>query len=353
MSLSDFKAFDVEDAVFRNSKGKAKAAPALPQGAPVADTHCHLGMLDNVPLALARAAVHGMGFIECITDPSEYRSDELSAQETYARLDEWVADARCILDSWGMGQLVPPVIRMASGVHPHNAKDWERGLPVLRELLACPATSCLGEIGLDYHYDKSPRDVQREVFALQLRMAHELGLPVSLHIREAHADALEILRAEGLPAAGCILHCFNLGPNDLAPFVELGCYVALGGPLTFKKECATRAAVALASPGRLLTETDAPFMAPEPLRGVVCEPAHTVFTLRMLLDCLGYAGEQHALELMSPRPMDLPEGEQPAPLLQPSFERLQEGLDELGMCQRLYRNAVELLDRPNPARRMR
>ena len=253
MSLSDFKAFDVEDAVFRNSKGKAKAAPALPQGAPVADTHCHLGMLDNVPLALARAAVHGMGFIECITDPSEYRSDELSAQETYARLDEWVADARCILDSWGMGQLEPPVIRMASGVHPHNAKDWERGLPVLRELLACPATSCLGEIGLDYHYDKSPRDVQREVFALQLRMAHELGLPVSLHIREAHSDALEILRAEGLPAAGCILHCFNLGPDDLAPFVELGCYVALGGPLTFKKECATRAAVALASPGRLLT----------------------------------------------------------------------------------------------------
>ena len=224
---------------------------------------------------------------------------------------------------------------------------------MLRELLACPATSCLGEIGLDYHYDKSPRDVQREVFALQLRMAHELGLPVSLHIREAHSDALEILRAEGLPAAGCILHCFNLGPDDLAPFVELGCYVALGGPLTFKKECATRAAVALASPGRLLTETDAPFMAPEPLRGVVCEPAHTVFTLRMLLDCLGYAGEQHALELMSPRPMDLPEGEQPAPLLQPSFERLQEGLDELGMCQRLYRNAVELLDRPNPARRMR
>ena len=100
------------------------------------------------------------------------------------------------------------------------------------------------------------------------------------------------------------------------------------------------------SPERLLTETDAPFMAPEPLRGVVCEPAHTAYTLRMLLDCLGYAGEERALELMSPRPMDLPEGEEPRPLLEPSFTAMQGGLDELGMCQRLYRNAVELLDRP-------
>ncbi|MGN0038423.1 MAG: TatD family hydrolase [Coriobacteriales bacterium] len=346
MSLSDFKSFEACDAAFRNSKGKLKAAPVLPQGAPVADTHCHLGMLADVPLALARAAAHGVGFIECITDPAEQAEGEVWSRDIYARLGEWRAAARTLLDEWGMAGAEVPVIRMACGVHPHNARCWDFGRPILEELLAHPATSCLGEIGLDYHYDKSPREDQRRVFALQLNMAHELGLPVSLHIREAHAEALEILKREGVPQAGCILHCFNLGPQDLEPFAELGCHVALGGPLTFKRECGTRAAVALVSAERLLTETDAPFMAPEPLRGVVCEPAHTAYTLRMLLDCLGYAGRERALELMSPRPMDLPEGEEPRPLLQPSFTALQGGLDELGMCQRLYRNAVELLDRP-------
>ena len=346
MSLRDFKSFEARDAAFRNSKGKQKAAPVLPQGAPVADTHCHLGMLPDVPLALARAAAHGVGFIECITDPAEQAEDERRAREVYASLGEWREAARALLDEWGMVEVQVPAVRMASGVHPHNARCWSEGLPILEELLAHPATSCLGEIGLDYHYDMSPREDQRRVFALQLKMAQELGLPVALHIREAHAEALQILKREGVPQAGCILHCFNLGPQDLEPFAELGCYVALGGPLTFKKECGTRAAVSLVSPERLLTETDAPFMAPEPLRGVVCEPAHTAYTLRMLLDCLGYAGEERALELMSPRPMDLPEGDQPRPLLEPNFTALQGGLDELGMCQRLYRNAVELLDRP-------
>ncbi|MGN0072592.1 MAG: TatD family hydrolase, partial [Coriobacteriales bacterium] len=353
MSLSDFKSFDARDAVFRNSKGKQKAAPELPQGAPVADTHCHLGMLDDVPLALARAAAHGVAFIECITDPAEQAQGEVWSKDIYTCLDGWRADARTLLAEWDMADAEPPAIRMACGVHPHNARDWECGRPILEELLTHPATSCLGEIGLDYHYDKSPREDQRRVFALQLNMAHELGLPVSLHIREAHDEALQILKREGVPQAGCILHCFNLGPADLEPFAELGCFVALGGPLTFKKECGTRAAVALVSPERLLTETDAPFMAPEPLRGVACEPAHTAYTLRMLLDCLGYAGEERALELMSPRPMDLPEGEEPRPLLQPSFSALRGGLDELGMCRLLYRNAVQLLDRPNPARRTR
>lgn len=346
MSLSDFKSFEARDAAFRNSKGKQKAAPALPQGALVADTHCHLGMLPDVPLALARAAVHGVGFIECITDPSEQAEDEVWSREVYARLDGWCAAARTLLDEWGAEGVEVPRVRMACGVHPHNARNWDFGRPILEELLAHPATSCLGEVGLDYHYDKSPREDQRRVFALQLNMARELGLPVSLHIREAHAEALEILKREGVPQAGCILHCFNLGPQDLEPFIELGCHVALGGPLTFKKGCETRAAVSLVSAERLLTETDAPFMAPEPLRGVVCEPAHTAYTLRMLLDCLGYAGEERALELMSPRPADVPEGEEPRPLLQPCFAALQDGLDELAMCQRLFRNAVELLDRP-------
>ena len=347
MALSDFKSHMERDTLFRNSKGKVKPGPGLLEGAPVADTHCHLGMLEDVPLALARAAAHGMGFLECITDPSEQADDEVWSADIYERIPAWRAQAVEILAELDTTATEAPRIRMACGVHPHNAKDWEFGEPILRELLRNPLTSCIGEIGLDYHYDMSPRDVQREVFALQLRMAHETGLPVALHIREAHADALEILSREGVPAAGCILHCFNLGPDDVKPFVDLGCHIALGGPLTFKKEWETRAAVSCVPADKLLTETDAPFMAPEPLRGVVCEPAHTAYTLRMLLDCMGYAGAERACELASPRVIDLQEGEERT-MTAVDVAALQCGLDEIGMCNKLCNNAVELLDRPNP-----
>ncbi len=353
MALSDFKYFDTQDAQFRNSKGKVRPAPALLQGAPIADAHCHLGMLPDAPLALARAAYHGIRFVECITDPSEHEEGELRAQAVYEAIPAWQEKAAEHLRAFGSehDQAQAPRIRMACGVHPHNARLWDQAKPALLELLTHPLTSCIGEIGLDYHYDLSPRDVQRDVFAQQLCLAHELGLPVALHIREAHNEAVQILKREGVPQAGCVLHCFNLGPQDLQPFVELGCHISLGGPLTFKKEYETRASVALADAKHLLTETDAPYMAPEPCRGVACEPAHTAYTLRMLLDCMGYAGEEHALELMSPRPKDAEAGAQPALVAVPDFAALQAGLDELQMAQQLYSNAVALFDRPNPAAR--
>ena len=349
MSLSDFKYFDICDVEFRNSKGKVRPAPALPQQMPVADVHCHLGMLPDAPLALARAAHHGVSFIECITDPSEVEEGELAAQAVYDAIPAWQEQAASLLQDMGSCCQEAPRIRMACGVHPHNARLWGEAKPALLKLLAHPLTSCIGEIGLDYHYDLSPRDVQRDVFAQQLRLAHELGLPVELHIREAHADAVEILQREGVPQAGCVLHCFNLGPADVRPFVELGCYISLGGPLTFKKEYETRAAVALVDSHRLLTETDAPYMAPEPCRGVACEPGHTAYTLRMLLDCMGYSGQEHARELMSPRPKDAEQGARPALDEPADCMAMQDGLDELQMAQRIYSNAVGLFDRLNPA----
>ena len=348
MSLADFKQFDTHDLAFRNSKGKVRPAPELTLGTPIADTHCHLGMLADAPLAIARAAHYGMRFIECVTDPSEAEEGELRSEQVYDQVPLWREKAAEHLAALGSGATEAPRIRLACGVHPHNARLWEQAKPALMELLHHPLTSCIGEIGLDYHYDLSPREKQREVFAEQLRIAHESGLPVELHIREAHSEAVEILKREGVPEAGCVLHCFNLGPDDVKPFVELGCYIAFGGPLTFKKEFETRAAAALVPARRLLTETDAPYIAPEPARGVACEPAHTAYTLRMLLDCLGYAGEKRALELMSPRPKDVAEGEQPHPLLEPNFAAVQEGLGELQMAQRIYSNAVDLLDRDNP-----
>ena len=104
-----------------------------------------------------------------------------------------------------------PRVRIAVGCHPHNAKYYDDGLEAdLRRMLKDPRVAALGEIGLDYHYDFSPRDDQREAFRRQLRLAKEAGLPVALHLREAHDEALAIMREEGFPEAGTLLHCFNL-----------------------------------------------------------------------------------------------------------------------------------------------
>ena len=356
MGYGDFKRFDETDFAFRNSKGKVKQAPELPDGVHVADTHCHVNMLDNPELALARSAAHGVSFICCMTDPAEQPratgedSTRLSAAQSYDAFDAWIDGARAFLEAWNISDIEVPRIRYACGVHPHNAKYWDQAADELDELLKRSETCCLGEIGLDYHYDFSPRDVQRDVFAQQLAMAKDAGLPVSLHLREAHDEALEILNSVGVPDAGCILHCFNLGPEDLAPFLELGCYVALGGPLTFKKSWYTRAAVMDVPIDRLLTETDAPYMAPEPLRGTVCMPDQTVYTLRMMLDCFGYAGAERALELIQPRQIDIDNGIV-APLAKDiDYDQLRNGLDERSFCDQLYENALCLLDSERNAR---
>lgn len=350
MSLEDFKYLEADDAVFRTSKGKVKPAPALPARACVADTHCHLSMLENPAYALARAAVHGVRFICCMTDPAEQPQAQgedcswVSARQAYDAKDSWTAGARDLLAAWGALDAELPRIRYAVGVHPHNAKHWMDAETDMRTLLARPKTCCLGEIGLDYHYDLSPRDVQRTVFARQLRIANELGLPVSLHLREAHADALEILASEGVPEAGCIVHCFNLGSEDLMPFLDLGCYIAFGGPLTFRKSWYTRQAALHVPIERLLTETDAPYMAPEPLRGTVCMPDQTVFTLRMLLDCFGYSGHERARELITPRQIDIEQGAMPIDGQTLDTAALQDGMDEAQFAKHVFDNAIGLLD---------
>lgn len=350
MALDDFKSFDARDYALHNSKGKEKAPAQLPNGARLADTHCHLSMLDDPALAVARAAHYGFGFLCCVLDPAEGQTaeggaSELSAAQALSALDVWLDGAQQLLAGWGEPETPLPQVRFAVGVHPHNAKDFACAQDELRELLADPRVSCLGEIGLDYHYDLSPRDVQREVFAAQLRLAHETGLPVSLHLREAHDEALEILRREGVPQAGCILHCFNLDTQTMQPFVELGCHIAFGGPLTFKKAYYTRDACLHVPLDKLLTETDAPYMAPEPLRGTVCLPDHAQFSLRMLLDCFGYAGGRAAIDALQPRPSDIENGATPVELGDIDFDALQQGLDAAAFATRVYENAVGLLGR--------
>ncbi len=175
------------------------------------------------------------------------------------------------------------------GCHPHNAKHYHDALEAdLRERLADQRVSALGEIGLDYHYDFSPREDQRLAFRRQLRLAKECGLPVILHVREAHDDALAIMQEEGFPEAGVLLHCYNLDWPTLEPWVEAGCYVAFGGPLTFKKTDEVRDAASRVPLDRLLTETDAPYMTPEPMRGMTCGPEHVIFTAERLCEVRGY-----------------------------------------------------------------
>jgi TatD DNase family protein len=278
------------DAVFRDAKGREVKPPTL--DAPVADTHAHLDMLHHPALALARCAAHGVDFVVTVVDPTE------DPRYTYKNLGEWERKARDLLDDWNKHVPVPRT-RVIVGCHPHNASRFTREIE--QTLIRCasrPITAGVGEIGLDYHYDLSPRSVQREAFKRQLALANEMMMPVALHLREAHEDGLRILKEEGISTAGTLLHCFNLDFETLKPFLELGCHVAYGGPLTFKKSDEVRDAARQTPQNRIVTETDAPFMAPEPLRGTTCGPEDTVFTAARLVEVFGCEGRE-AIKLLT------------------------------------------------------
>lgn len=272
---------------FLNSKGKPVEPPQLAVGARIADTHCHLNMLSDKASAIAHAAACGVSLLVNMTDPVE------DAAEAYAHIGSWMEQAQSLLDACAREGSLPkgisvPEYRMAVGVHPHNAKDFTPEVEELLErCLEDPRTVALGEVGLDYHYDLSPRDVQRDVFARQLEIARKREMPVVLHLREAHADALPILREAGLASGRVLVHCWNLAYAEFAPFARTGCLAAIGGPVTFGKGDDARESAALMPQDRLVTETDSPYMAPAPLRGTECTPAHTVFSTAKICEVRG------------------------------------------------------------------
>jgi TatD DNase family protein len=188
-----------------------------------------------------------------------------------------------------------PDVWATVGIHPHDASlADDAAVAALRELAAQPRVVALGELGLDFHYDHSPRPRQREAFAAQLRVARELGLPVVVHTREADEDTLAILRAEGVPHGG-VLHCFSGGEPLARAGLELGLHVSFSGILTFPKADALRAVARDVVPlDRTLVETDSPYLAPVPHRGRRCEPAHVVHTARRLAELHGLTLEDVA-----------------------------------------------------------
>ncbi len=172
-----------------------------------------------------------------------------------------------------------PELRFSIGVHPHQAHQYaadpDRAAAVVREQwTATPSARAVGEIGLDYHYDFSPRDVQQAVFRAQLRLARELDRPVVIHTREADDDTVAMLREEGGGQLRGVLHCFTGGAALADSGLDLGFYISLAGIITFPKAEELRQTVRRVPLDRLLTETDSPFLAPVPYRGKRNEPAH-------------------------------------------------------------------------------
>ena len=187
-----------------------------------------------------------------------------------------------------------PFIWATVGIHPHDAKRvdeaiWSR----LEGLAAHPRVVAIGETGLDYHYDYSPRDVQQAVFARFLQLAKSSDRPVTLHIRDAHEDARRIY-AEHMPARGGVVHCFTGTPEDAAAWVELGLHVSFSGILTFKSATGIQEAARHIPDDRILVETDCPYLAPIPYRGKRNEPAYVVHTAKKLAELRGISVEKVA-----------------------------------------------------------
>jgi len=165
------------------------------------------------------------------------------------------------------------------GVHPHEAKDFipETGLEALQNWYQRGEIRAIGEIGLDYYYDLSPRETQKEVCCMQMDLAWGLGAPVVFHIRDAHQDMLELMKEMKSKLTGGIIHCFSGNPEMAKEYLKLGYYISFAGPLTFKKAPRLQETAKLVPRNRLLIETDSPYLSPEPVRGRRNEPANVRF----------------------------------------------------------------------------
>jgi TatD DNase family protein len=239
------------------------------------DSHCHLDFPElqaRLPDVLSAAETHGVLRLVTI-------STYVSRYDAYRAIAE-----------------AHDGVFFTVGTHPHNAAvEPDTAVARLVELSAHPRCIGIGESGLDYFYDKSPRDVQQRVFRTHIAAARETELPLVIHARDADEDMIAILTDEmGRGRFDAILHCFSSGAELARIGVELGLHVSFSGILTFKKSEEIRRIAASVPPERLLVETDAPYLAPEPYRGKTNEPAYVSHTARVLATVIGVSDDEIA-----------------------------------------------------------
>jgi TatD DNase family protein len=212
------------------------------------DSHCHVhdpGIPGGTAAAVADATAAGVSGM--ITVGCDRATSEAAIEVAAAHPNVWAT----------------------VGLHPHDAVN---GVDSIIDLLAADRVVAVGEAGLDYYYDHSPRDVQREAFAAQIQLAHEHRLPLVIHTRDAWDDTFDVLAAEGVPDR-TIFHCFTGGPDEVRRCIGIGAFVSLSGIVTFKSAAAIQEAARLVPIERVLVETDSPYLAPVPHRGQPNRPA--------------------------------------------------------------------------------
>jgi len=243
--------------------------PAFRTGQTVIDSHCHLDMDEfdgDRADVLARATAAGVSTMVTIGAGGPLEANERAV---------------------ALAALHAPVFATV-GVHPHEASlVSDDVLRTIEALAQRPKVVAIGETGLDYHYDNSPRPQQRAAFARFIQLARRLRLPIVVHLRDADADALAILAAEGARDAGGVIHCFSGDTASARAFVDLGFHISFSGIVTFKNAAALREAARWVPSERLMVETDAPFLAPVPYRGRRNEPAMVVRTAAVLAEVRG------------------------------------------------------------------
>lgn len=229
------------------------------------DTHCHLDseyFPEGADETIARARSAGVTGFVCVGVGS------------LAQTESALALAQRRPDVWA-----------TVGVHPHDAAGFSPELAAeLQRLASMPRVVAIGEIGLDYHYDHSPRERQAEVFRRFIQLARELNKPIVVHTRSAPADTLAILAEERAAEVGGLIHCFSEDMAFARRALDLNFDLSFSGIVTFKRSIEIQAVAAWAPADRILVETDSPYLAPVPLRGKRCEPAYVLHTARFLAE---------------------------------------------------------------------
>lgn len=238
------------------------------------DSHAHLdserfeGERDEI---VARAKAAGLALI---MNPGASYESSIKAVEMSERYD---------------------MVYAAVGIHPHDADTVdETMMNLIKALAKKDKVKAIGEIGLDYYYDNSPREVQKTIFRAQIQVAKSLKLPIIIHDRDANDDVMRILKEENPFDTGVVLHCFS-GSAELArQYVKLGAYISIAGPLTFKNNRKTIEVVETVPLDRLFVETDSPFLTPVPYRGKRNEPAYVEYVADKIAEIKGLSFEEVA-----------------------------------------------------------